>query len=152
MRALTAVLRDVTSLRQVPEGERTAAALALVPDLDEALTGVTAETGVRAWVSLARAAGRQVQAVPDPEAARAATLSALGSEPVDWRGAIRAAASDAESAARRLRTTAAAAREAGVAVAELARLASVTRQTIYDWTPARAPAPTTVSGRDSARS
>jgi hypothetical protein len=131
---LTATLRQVADLRGLPQGERAAVALALVPALDDVLTRVTPDTAIRVWLSLARAAGRQIATAATVEDQRAATLAALADEPVDWRALVRSVTADVAAATDRQRRTIAAARAADVPVSDLARLAGVTRQTVYDWT------------------
>lgn len=128
---LTAVQREIAAIRALPEPERAARALALVPDLDDVLADdrVAEETSARVWVSLARAAGRHLPA----GAGRQAVLDALAAEPVDWPAEVRAATTALAAAHRRHREVAVAARRAGMGVEALAECAGVSRQTISAW-------------------
>lgn len=139
MPTLTDLQRRIDAVRQLPEGERRAAAGALFPDLDSVLTEhVQDAVAIGAWVRLARAIEPRTAAQSDRETARRITRGLIGGgDPLATVRAARerdeAARKAAQEARDALRAAAGQAVRAGAQPAAVAVQAGVSRQVLYDW-------------------
>jgi hypothetical protein len=139
MPTLTDVQRRIDAVRQLPEAERRAAAAALLPDVDAALTEqVQDAVAAGAWVRLARAIEPRTAAQSDRETARRIALGLIdGGDPLAVVRAARERDETAQRTAREareaLRAAAGQAVRAGAQPAAVADAAGVSRQVLYGW-------------------
>jgi hypothetical protein len=145
MANLTRVLRSINQIQDLPAHRRMAAARALIPVLDEALTQADTDTATNAWMRLARyGTGRRVDlAVRDltPDVMRSLAIEALKpGDPIAAVTEARAGDKEAQAAAiRGLMQAVGDGRRSGVTVDRLMAAAGVSRQTVYDWERETAP-------------
>jgi len=131
---LTETIAAISKIQGLPAGARRAAALALAGDLNTVATPeVDPGWLVNAWLALARNAGHRIPREETPAAMRAATLTALAGDPVDWIADARRLGAERRRIAAECHRFAAAAVAAQANITQIAHELGVSPPTVYAW-------------------